>query len=177
MSFAVSEIPKSVEIQRHLTSIHIDDWIKQDVFLLRWWILIGLIFSFITKKILSFFLGLANRDVKKAYGKMCIKNIVSKGMMFMLPFTTMAFLSAYFLHWSATNAFVSTSIMTAGTLTVLEISKVKGKASIINPIISTVCGAVISCLWLISSSMIRFLPQYIEAVIKNLPSLLNQIKG
>lgn len=43
MFFQVSEIPKSVEIQRYLTSIHIDNWLKHDVFLLRWWCLIGLI--------------------------------------------------------------------------------------------------------------------------------------
>lgn len=44
MFFAVSEIPKSVEIQQELTSIHIEEWIKQDVFLFRWWFLLGLIF-------------------------------------------------------------------------------------------------------------------------------------
>jgi len=43
MFFEVSEIPKSVEIQRHLTSIHIDNWIKYDVFTSKWWLLLGLI--------------------------------------------------------------------------------------------------------------------------------------
>lgn len=44
MFFQVSQIPKSVEIQRYLTSIHIDNWLKQDVFHFRWWCLIGLVF-------------------------------------------------------------------------------------------------------------------------------------
>ena len=44
MFLVASKIPKSVAIQKHLTSIHIDNWLKQDVFLLRWWLLLGLIF-------------------------------------------------------------------------------------------------------------------------------------
>jgi len=35
----VSEIPKDVEIQEKLTSIHIDEWAKEDVFHLKWWLL------------------------------------------------------------------------------------------------------------------------------------------
>jgi len=43
MLFAVSEMPKSVRIQEYLTSIHIDDWIKQDLFNFRWCLLLSLI--------------------------------------------------------------------------------------------------------------------------------------
>lgn len=42
------KIPESVEIQRHLTSIHIDDWLKHDLFHIRWWILLALIFISLT---------------------------------------------------------------------------------------------------------------------------------
>ncbi len=38
-----SQIPQSVEDQQHLTSIHVDEWINNDVFRLRWWILLGLL--------------------------------------------------------------------------------------------------------------------------------------
>ncbi|AGK98511.1 hypothetical protein Clopa_3733 [Clostridium pasteurianum BC1] len=55
MFFAVSEIPKSVEIQRYLTSIHIDNWIKQDVFLFRWWFLLDSNSLKINKAIISLF--------------------------------------------------------------------------------------------------------------------------
>jgi hypothetical protein len=47
MFLMVSEIPKDVEIQRQLTSIHIEEWMKDDVFSLRWWLLIGLILLFL----------------------------------------------------------------------------------------------------------------------------------
>ena len=48
MFFAISEVPKDVEIQRQLTSIHIEEWLKEDVFRLRWWLLIGLILLFLS---------------------------------------------------------------------------------------------------------------------------------
>jgi hypothetical protein len=47
MLFTVSDIPKDVEIQRHLTSIHVEEWMRDDVFHLKWWLLIGLILIFL----------------------------------------------------------------------------------------------------------------------------------
>jgi hypothetical protein len=44
MFFAISKIPKDVVIQKYLTSLHIDDWVKKDVFTIRWWIMLGLLF-------------------------------------------------------------------------------------------------------------------------------------
>ena len=40
---AASQMPESVEIQKHLSSIHIDEWKKYDFLHARWWILIGLL--------------------------------------------------------------------------------------------------------------------------------------
>lgn len=38
------DIPQSVYIQKHLSQLHIDEWLEDDVFQYRWWILLGLIF-------------------------------------------------------------------------------------------------------------------------------------
>lgn len=43
MLFGVSKVPKSVGIQKLLTSIHIQEWLKSDVFHWRWWFLLSLI--------------------------------------------------------------------------------------------------------------------------------------
>jgi hypothetical protein len=47
MFLSVSEIPEDVGIQKQLTSIHIEEWMKEDVFHLKWWLLIGLILIFL----------------------------------------------------------------------------------------------------------------------------------
>lgn len=48
MAPSPSPIPQSVEIQKHLSQIHIDEWLKGDVFHPRWWILLGLIILSVT---------------------------------------------------------------------------------------------------------------------------------
>lgn len=40
---AASEIPQSVDIQKHLSAMHLDAWLKDDVFTFRWWLLLSLI--------------------------------------------------------------------------------------------------------------------------------------
>ncbi len=47
MFLTVMEIPADVGVQRHLTSIHIDEWLRDDVFQLRWWLLLLLLASFL----------------------------------------------------------------------------------------------------------------------------------
>lgn len=41
--FSEPEIPDSVYIQKNLTQLHIDEWLKDDVFQFRWWMLLGMI--------------------------------------------------------------------------------------------------------------------------------------
>ncbi len=47
MFLTVSEIPGDVPIQKQLTSIHVEEWMKEDVFRLKWWLLIGLLLVFL----------------------------------------------------------------------------------------------------------------------------------
>lgn len=43
MQPTATQLPDSVGIQYHLTLMHIEEWLKDDVFHLRWWLLIGMI--------------------------------------------------------------------------------------------------------------------------------------
>jgi hypothetical protein len=43
MFSAVVSIPPDVEIQRQLTSMHIDEWMRDDIFHFRWWLLLILL--------------------------------------------------------------------------------------------------------------------------------------
>lgn len=42
MLFTVSGIPADVEIQKHLTSLRIEEWLREDLFHFRWWFLLSL---------------------------------------------------------------------------------------------------------------------------------------
>jgi hypothetical protein len=43
MLLSITVVRPDVEIQKHLTSIHIDQWIREDVFRFRWWLLLILL--------------------------------------------------------------------------------------------------------------------------------------
>ncbi len=45
---APSDIPQSVELQKKLTELHIEQWLDEDVFHIRWWILIALLITMFT---------------------------------------------------------------------------------------------------------------------------------
>ena len=47
MSFRISKIPPDVDMQRRLTTLHINDWLHEDVFHLRWWFLLSLLIFFV----------------------------------------------------------------------------------------------------------------------------------
>jgi hypothetical protein len=44
--FSMMPIPPDVEIQRQLTAIHINEWLRDDVFKFRWWLLLVLLAVF-----------------------------------------------------------------------------------------------------------------------------------
>jgi len=45
MFSAVETVPPDVEIQKYLTSLHLERWLRDDVFQLKWWVLLCLILA------------------------------------------------------------------------------------------------------------------------------------
>ncbi len=39
---AATQIPPSVNFQKQLTALHVEDWMQNDVFTIKWFLLIGL---------------------------------------------------------------------------------------------------------------------------------------
>ena len=140
-------------------------------------IALGFVFSFLSKLILSVFFRILNGDVKKNYSKKHIKAAISFGMVYLVPFSVMAFLASYYMHWTATSAFLSTGIMTVSALTAVELGKLKSKPSIFNSIAATVAGAMISSLWLFTAAFSKLVPLYVGALIKYISTFLSQMKG
>lgn len=139
-------------------------------------IILGLLFSFISKKLFSSMLSMFNGKLKNTHGKGVIKAKVSSGMVYMLPFAIMAFASAYYLGWTANSAFLSSAIMTCGALTGVEIGKLKEKPAIADTIVTSASAAVLSAVWIMSAGFLRLMPGYVVAIIKMVPALINQFK-
>ncbi len=45
--FGLSSVPEDVNIQKQLTDMHIKEWLQDDVFHFRWWLLIILIIALV----------------------------------------------------------------------------------------------------------------------------------
>lgn len=45
MQFTAAVIPPDVEIQKYLTSLHIDEWLREDVFRFKWWALLVMLLT------------------------------------------------------------------------------------------------------------------------------------
>ena len=139
-------------------------------------IVIGLLFSFISKKVLSILVSMFNGKLKTTHGKKIVKEMVSKTLVYMLPFAVMAFFSTYYLGWTANSAFVSSAIMTCAALTAVEIGKLKEKPSIVDTIATTVSSSIISAVWVMSIGLLRVIPGYVSAIIKLVLPLISQFK-
>jgi hypothetical protein len=47
MFLKVEDLPKDIGIQRQLTNMHVKEWLQEDVFHFRWWLLIALMIIFL----------------------------------------------------------------------------------------------------------------------------------
>jgi len=139
-------------------------------------IVIGLLFSFVSKKVLSILVSMFNGKLKTTHGRKIVKEMVSKTLVYMLPFAVMAFFSTYYLGWTANSAFVSSAVMTCAALTAVEIGKLKEKPSIVDTIATTVSSSILSTVWVLSIGLLRVIPGYVLAIIKLVLPLISQFK-
>lgn len=125
-------------------------------------ILIGLLFGFLCKALLTGVLGVFNRDLKTLHGQKVISYAVDKGMTYMIPFAVMALLATFILDWSITGRFLSAGIMAAGVSASMEIAKLNGKQAIKNTLITSIVTGTMAIVWLFSSGFLGKIPPYLE---------------
>lgn len=134
--------------------------------------LMGLFFGYLFRTFIKMVLKALNSDVISEYGKNAISSSVEKGMVFIVPFCAMALLAVFAMNWSATAAFVSAGIMTAGASASIEIGKIRGKQQIKNTIASSVISWIFSTMWIFSIGFLSRVPMYAEGIVNLLKVLL-----
>lgn len=126
---------------------------------------IGLLFGFLCRLFLVWLLSLFNKQLRQNNGKKAIAAAVSRGMLFLLPFAIMAFLSHYYLHWFMTSAFLSAGIMSAATSASIEIGTLKGKQELKNTVVPSLVAAAFSALWILGTGLLVAVPGLIEGLV------------
>ncbi len=139
-------------------------------------ILAGLIFGWLCKMFLTWFLARGNSQLKEKWGPKVIKAAVEKSFVFLVPFAVMSLLAVYFMGWNFVPVFVSAGLMTAGALSAMEIGRLKGKKEIKTTIVASVVAWAFSTLWLISTGFLVKVPSYAEGAV-NILKLLTGVKA
>lgn len=136
-------------------------------------IIIGFINSFILKLLLTSF----NNKLKKKVGRKAINYAVSRGLVYVLPFSIMSLVATFLLNWSIVTILLSTAIMSAGTSANSEISRLSGKSLIRNTILTSAVSYVITYSIAFSFSYLVKGAGILEGVYKLLPILLGNGGG
>jgi hypothetical protein len=119
---------------------------------------VGLVFGFISTIILTIFLNWINPALRKSQESGFGRRAVSQGLIFLVPFTVMALIATYFLHWKSTALFLSAAISAVAVATGGEISKLYEKPKIWNNIIPSIIATGCSMLWMYLIVQITSLP-------------------
>ena len=128
-------------------------------------VLVGLLFTLLCGILFKLLTGLFNPDTRKAYGKILIAYVVWKGMLFIVPFSVMSFMAAFFLHWNSAGLFISAGIMTSATSVVMEISRYHEKPKIRNSIILPMAASILSMAWLFSVGFLQAIPGLLDTLV------------
>lgn len=125
----------------------------------------GLFFGCLFRFFLVRLLSVLNAQLRKNSGRKAIPTAVSRGMLFVFPFSIMALFSYYYLRWFMTSGFLSAGIMSAAASASIEIGKLKEKQEIKNMLVTSLLAAAFSVLWIFGTSLLAGLPGLIEGLV------------
>jgi len=126
--------------------------------------LVGLVFGWFTMLVLAIFLKWINPELKMTQKKGFARRAVSFGMVYMVPFATMAFMAAYFLHWKSAGLFVSAAVSAVAVATGAEISRLYEKPKIWNNIVPSMLASACSMAWLFLIVRVQSFPATVIAL-------------
>lgn len=109
-------------------------------------IIIATIIGFLIVNLLIMFLNRGNKALY-AENNQFARQVVSTGMLFMIPFTVLAIIAQLLLGWNAIMPFASAAIMTASATAGTEVMK-KGAKGIKNILIPSFFAFVFSTGWM-----------------------------
>ncbi len=135
-------------------------------------VLVGILFGFVATTFYRSILWMMNPKLNKTLDKKVIKEVVNKGMLFLLPFTVMAMIAVFVLGWQVQGVFVSAALMSVGVVSSNELEKYVGKSKLRNTLASMVVSGGFASLWLLTINKVKFLPTYITGGYDLIRSLL-----
>lgn len=115
-------------------------------------IMLALLLAFLSFSALLLIFNNLNPQLQQKEGAP-IQEAVLNGMLFVIPFTILAFVAKFFFGWNAMMPFVSTALTTAMATTGSELMK-RGGQGAKNVLLPSLLAFVISTMWILFLSLI-----------------------
>lgn len=103
-------------------------------------------------------LGLFNPQARHQAGFRGIRGAIFRGFVMLVPFTVLAAVSDFWLHWNAAQVFASSGLMAAGAAAGYEMTRIGG-GRIAGTLLPTLWFALMSAGWMLLAGLLAELIQ------------------
>lgn len=126
----------------------------------------GIFFGGVYRLFLIWFLKPFNRDLKEKYGKKVVKKALENGLVYIFPFSLIAFFSRFVLGISIATALFSSALLISAFSGANSINSLREKPRASNIVVAFIISFVFSTAWIYYSSFASKIPEYAEGGIK-----------
>lgn len=126
----------------------------------------GLFFGGLYKSFLVWFSKPFNGDLKEKYGKKAVKKALENGLVYVFPFSVIAFFSRFFLGVSLTTSLLSSALVISAISGATSINSLKEKPRAANIVVAFIISSIFATLWIYYSTFAARFPEYAESGIK-----------
>ncbi|MFN3283855.1 MAG: hypothetical protein ACK40Q_06430, partial [Pseudothermotoga sp.] len=127
---------------------------------------LGIFFGGLYKSLLLLFFKSFNRDLKEKYGRKAVKEAAENGLVYIFPFSVMAFLSRFIFGISLLTPLLSSALVVSALSAAVSINSLRERPHIANTIVAFITSSVFATGWIYYSSLMGKIPFYAEGGIQ-----------
>ncbi len=124
---------------------------------------LALFFGGLYKSLLLVFFKSFNRDLKEKYGKRIVTKAAENGLVYIFPFSVIAFFSRFLFGISLVTPLLSSALVISAFSAAASINSLRQKPRILNTITAFIISSIFATGWLYYSSFIAKIPSYAES--------------
>lgn len=129
-------------------------------------ITLGIFFGGLYRSLLFLFFKSFNRDLKEKYGRKAVKEAAENGLVYIFPFSVMAFLSRFIFGISLLTPLLSSALVISALSAAVSINSLREKPHIASTIVAFITSSIFAIGWIYYSSLMGKIPFYAESGIQ-----------
>lgn len=129
-------------------------------------VMMGLFFGGLYRFFLLLFLKPFNKDLKEKYGKKVIKKAMENGLVYIFPFSIVAFFSRFFFGISLLTPLLSGALLISAFSAAASINSLKEKPRTANTVVAFIISSIFAIAWIYYSPFGTRIPFYAESSVQ-----------